>query len=405
MKTEQHTVTKRITGLLPGRTARWAFLPTLLTVVAVSARADNWNLLVAFGDGVASIMQYDGRTKAYLGPFVPSGSGSMGHPQAMTFGPDGNLYVATCHSEDGTIGRVKCYDGQTGAFMPGHLFQSMSSGAEPFSPTFGPDGNLYVSEWTSGNILRYNPTTGSLIDVFIPAGRGGLVNPVGFLFAPGDNFYVSSGFRPAGDSGTNRVLRFSATTGAFKDTFIAEGSGGLRGPTGLTFGPDGNLYVAGYYSGNVLRYDGTNGAFIDAFVPTKPANQPGALSEPGPLKFGPDGHLYVGCFGTRRIQRYDGLTGAFLDAFAGSAGRPFDIAFFTPAPPQLAVAAALTNGQFSLRLRGTPGIKYVIQTSTDLAQTNWSALVTNAPAPGTGIFSFTDTHATNGSGFYRAVKQ
>jgi hypothetical protein len=34
----------------------------------------------------------------------------------------------------------------------------------------------------------------------------------------------------------------------------------------MVFGPHGNLYVASAGSGDVLRYDGQSGGFIDAFV-------------------------------------------------------------------------------------------------------------------------------------------
>jgi hypothetical protein len=45
----------------------------------------------------------------------------------------------------------------------------------------------------------------------------------------------------------------------------------------------------------------------------------------------------------------------------------------------------------------------VIEMATNLVATNWTALATNSPTNGT--FNFTDTQATNGSRFYRAVKQ
>src|SRR3990170_1183036 len=65
---------------------------------------------------------------------------------------------------------------------------------------------------------------------------------------------------------SNEVLRYDGTTGAFIDAFVTAGSGGLDVPVGLVFGPDGNLYVSSGSTNEVLRYDGTTGAFIDAFV-------------------------------------------------------------------------------------------------------------------------------------------
>ena len=73
------------------------------------------------------------------------------------------------------------------------------------------------------------------------------------------------------------------------------------------------------------------------------------------------------------------------------------------APLRLNVAGPLADAQFPLLLTGTPGINYAIQASTNLALTNWTALATNSPT--NGSFNFTDTHATNASRFYRAVKQ
>jgi len=65
---------------------------------------------------------------------------------------------------------------------------------------------------------------------------------------------------------TDSVLRYDATTGAFRGAFVAAGSGGLDQPRGIARGPDGALYVASFFTDEVLRYDGTTGAFVDDFV-------------------------------------------------------------------------------------------------------------------------------------------
>src|SRR5437016_5893612 len=65
---------------------------------------------------------------------------------------------------------------------------------------------------------------------------------------------------------THSVLRYDGTTGSFLDAFVPSDSGG-QGPThGLIFGPDGNLYVGDVAADAVRRFDGKTGAFLDLFV-------------------------------------------------------------------------------------------------------------------------------------------
>jgi len=113
---------------------------------------------------------------------------------------------------------------------------------------------------------------------------------------------------------TDEVIRYDGTTGAYLSTFVSAGSGGLQDPVGVTLGPDGNLYVASLSSHEILRYNGTTGALIDTFV----TSASGGLNQPADPYFGPDGNLYVSSVGTGHILRYDGDTGAFIDVFIDS---------------------------------------------------------------------------------------
>jgi DNA-binding beta-propeller fold protein YncE len=61
--------------------------------------------------------------------------------------------------------------------------------------------------------------------------------------AAADVVYVSS-------FNTDTILKFNADTGVPLGVFVQAGSGGLNGPTGLTFGPDGNLYVSSFALNN-----------------------------------------------------------------------------------------------------------------------------------------------------------
>jgi sugar lactone lactonase YvrE len=203
-------------------------------------------------------------------------------------------------------------------------FITVGSGglSSPFGLTLGPDGNVYVAS-NGGAVLRYNGTTGAFMNTFVSQGSGGLgfgntASTAGLAFGPDGNLYVTSG-------STNQVLEYSGNTGAFITAFVPAGSGGLNFPTGVTFGPDGNLYVTSFSTNAILRYQGPLHASPGSPLPasgqsgaTFVVSSSGGLLYPNHILFGPDGNLYADGGQTHGILRYNGTTGAFLDAFAPS---------------------------------------------------------------------------------------
>lgn len=251
-----------------------------------------------------SVLAYDEITGAFQGAFVPSGSGTLGNPWGLTYGPDGNLYVGSQGN-----GAILRYDGVTGAFLS--TFVPPSSGLMPTDVVFGPDGNLYVGNALGGGtpVHRYNGTTGAFMGPFVTAGSGGLSACNGLAFGPDGNLYV------VGTGGSaNSVRRYDGGTGAFMSAFVPSGSGGLTTPRALLFGPDGNLNVSSFATDNVIRYNGTTGAFLGI------AATGSGLDGPEGLRFGPDGNLYVASFLPDNVPRYNGTTGTFLGIFASGGG-------------------------------------------------------------------------------------
>jgi streptogramin lyase len=139
------------------------------------------------------------------------------------------------------------------------------------------------------------------------ASGGGMSEPLQMVFGPDGNLYVS-GY----DSRT--VVRYDGRTGAFRDVFIPSGSGGLSQPAGLVFAPSNNLYVADYPNARVLRFDATSGANRGVLV----SASSGGLMNPGPMTLGPDGNLYVGDWYGNKVLRYNGTNGAFISVFIPS---------------------------------------------------------------------------------------
>jgi sugar lactone lactonase YvrE len=168
---------------------------------------------------------------------------------------------------------------------------------------------LLVANSEKNNILLVDEFNGAVLGDFTTPGAGGLRAPDDLTFGPDGNLYVSVGgsnslsLLDALYPTDSAVLKF-APDGQFLG--VAASGNGLTRPYGNAFGPDGNLYVASFRSNQILRFNGTTGAFIDVFASDLNGGlgTENGLNGPNGLLFTPDGSLLVTTEGT--VNKPDG---------------------------------------------------------------------------------------------------
>ena len=179
------------------------------------------------------------------------------------------------------------YDVNTGRFLGNLDFGSFitNPGINPdseFHPrglVFGPDGLLYVSVFqptagTLGWILSYNTRTGTVRVVVAGNPRAtdcskNLHRPDGLTFGPNGKLYVTSFRADAND--IDRILIFDAAGGVCADEIDLDQVGQPRAfAQYILFGPGGYLFApiaGGGDAGAVRRYDVNTKVFTNLVAP------------------------------------------------------------------------------------------------------------------------------------------
>src|SRR5262249_39332567 len=145
-----------------------------------------------------------------------------------------------------------------------------------------PDNTLYVADFSApddvgpGRVAKFHydpagPATslGDLDASNLASVYGGEYHPKGIVFRPDGLLYVAG--RNIGPRG-GAILRFEGTSGTLLDVFAQnDGSNDLNRPEGLVFGPDRNLYITSFRANafdtdKVIEFAGpgqpTPGAYI-----------------------------------------------------------------------------------------------------------------------------------------------
>ncbi len=178
-------------------------------------------------------------------------------------------------------------------------------------------GDLLICSPDTHSVIRIDRDTGTIIGDFVAPSSGGLQLPSGLAYGPDGNLYVSDG--PNG-----KVLRYNGRTGAFIDLFAHDAA--LFGPSDLEF-YQGNLYVAMWsnasgLAGGVARLNGTTGA-LDATFGVENNHRVSSI------EFDANGELYASSYDASDIRVFDPISGTMLRSMGnlGTFGRPMGMSF------------------------------------------------------------------------------
>jgi hypothetical protein len=188
------------------------------------------------------------------------------------------------------------------------------------------NGDLLVNNYFGGDIAQYSPT-GQYIGIF---SNPGLVRAYFSALDSQGNLYVTDFM--------SGVVRKISSTGVDEGNFISN----VAGVTGIAFDSKGDLYVVINGSQYIILEYSPTGTFLGLIAET-------GLSSPYGLTFGPDGNIYVANAGNKTITDYT-PSGTYLGVFADTGlSLPVGVVFSASVPePSSAVLLIMAGATIAI---------------------------------------------------------
>jgi virginiamycin B lyase len=211
---------------------------------------------------------------------VPKGS----HPHDVAPAPDGGVWYTAQSS-----GELGYLDPKTGKTR--HI--SLGRGSQPHGVIVGPDGAPWLTDGGLNAIVRVDPKTDQVRAFPLPAGGDGAnLNTASFDKKGVLWFTGQSGVYGRVDPKTGKVEVFKAPQG--------------RGPYGISTTPDGAVYYASLAGSHIARIDTVTG---EAKVLAPPTADQGARR----VWSDSNGQIWVSEWNTGKVAMYDPKTGKWRE--------------------------------------------------------------------------------------------
>lgn len=236
--------------------------------------------------------------------------GEVTFPNGVAVDASQNVYLV-----DSNTSTIAKYDWHNGAVLA--TYGPVASLVDPVGVAVyenGADAWLYVTGYTSNNVVRFNLDNPAVSSVYCDLSAADKTAPGAIIVKPTGELLVAC-------EESNDVVEI-ATNGSISRT--AASGCGLDLPSGLLLQPNGTLLVSSLRTNSVIRFNAAGDCIGDLV-----SSGAGGLSRPYGLWPTASGDLLVASNMTNQVLRYNASTGAYIGVFASGLDGP---RYFAAAP-------------------------------------------------------------------------